>query len=109
MNAELMKAAFEAKYQRDWDDPASAEMKAIWADAWAESWRTAEAPKRYVLGEEVAVKGKVMGCIVWHDGEQPGGGKPQLYQHYEDAEKHAADYLPGTTQITPIVKPAKKL
>jgi hypothetical protein len=30
-----MQAAFEAKYQRDWDDPASDEMKAIWADAWA--------------------------------------------------------------------------
>ena len=30
-----MQAAFETKYQRDWDDPASDEMKAIWADAWA--------------------------------------------------------------------------
>ena len=30
-----MKAAFEAKYQRDWNDPAGNEMKAVWADAWA--------------------------------------------------------------------------
>lgn len=30
-----MKAAFEAKYQRDWNDPAGNEMKAAWADAWA--------------------------------------------------------------------------
>lgn len=29
-----MQAAFEAKYQRDWNDPAGDEMKAIWADAW---------------------------------------------------------------------------
>lgn len=32
---ESMQAAFEAKYQRDWDDPASEDMKAIWVDAWA--------------------------------------------------------------------------
>ena len=32
---EPMKAAFEARYQRDWEDPAGDEMKAIWADAWA--------------------------------------------------------------------------
>ena len=30
-----MKAAFEAKYQRDWNDPAGDDMKAVWADAWA--------------------------------------------------------------------------
>lgn len=30
-----MQSAFEAKYQRDWNDPASDEMKAVWADAWA--------------------------------------------------------------------------
>lgn len=30
-----MKSAFEAKYQRDWNDPAGDEMKAVWADAWA--------------------------------------------------------------------------
>ncbi|WP_146139380.1 hypothetical protein [Simplicispira suum] len=30
-----MQAAFEKKYQRDWNDPAGDEMKAIWADAWA--------------------------------------------------------------------------
>lgn len=33
--ADSMKAAFEAKYHRDWEDPAGDEMKAIWADAWA--------------------------------------------------------------------------
>jgi hypothetical protein len=33
--ADPMKAAFEAKYHRDWEDPAGDEMKAIWADAWA--------------------------------------------------------------------------
>ena len=26
--------AFESKYKRDWNDPASDEMKAVWADAW---------------------------------------------------------------------------
>ena len=31
---EAMKAAFEAKYERDWNDPAGNDMKAIWADAW---------------------------------------------------------------------------
>lgn len=30
-----MKAAFEAKYQRDWNDPAGDEMKAVWTEAWA--------------------------------------------------------------------------
>ena len=30
-----MKAAFEAKYQRDWNDPAGDDMKAVWAEAWA--------------------------------------------------------------------------
>ena len=30
-----MQAAFEAKYQRDWNDPAGDEMKAVWSDAWA--------------------------------------------------------------------------
>lgn len=30
-----MQAAFEAKYQRDWNDPAGNDMKAVWADAWA--------------------------------------------------------------------------
>lgn len=30
-----MQSAFEAKYQRDWNDPAGDEMKAVWADAWA--------------------------------------------------------------------------
>lgn len=30
-----MKAAFEAKYQRDWNDPAGDEIKAVWAAAWA--------------------------------------------------------------------------
>ena len=33
--ADSMKAAFEAKYHRDWEDPSGDEMKAIWADAWA--------------------------------------------------------------------------
>lgn len=31
---EQMIEAFESKYQRDWNDPAGDEMKAIWADAW---------------------------------------------------------------------------
>lgn len=30
-----MVSAFEAKYQRDWNDPAGNDMKAVWADAWA--------------------------------------------------------------------------
>ena len=30
-----MKKAFEAKYQRDWNDPAGDDIKAVWADAWA--------------------------------------------------------------------------
>lgn len=30
-----MKEAFEAKYQRDWNDPAGDEMKTVWTDAWA--------------------------------------------------------------------------
>lgn len=30
-----MKAAFEAKYHRNWEDPSGDDMKAIWADAWA--------------------------------------------------------------------------
>ena len=29
-----MKAAFETKYERDWEAPAGNEMKAVWADAW---------------------------------------------------------------------------
>ena len=29
-----MKVAFEAKYSRDWNDPAGDEMKAVWSDAW---------------------------------------------------------------------------
>lgn len=29
-----MKAAFESKYSRDWNDPAGDDMKAIWAAAW---------------------------------------------------------------------------
>lgn len=29
-----MKAAFEAKYARDWNDPAGDDMKDIWMDAW---------------------------------------------------------------------------
>lgn len=29
-----MKAAFEAKYERDWNDPSGDDMKAVWADAW---------------------------------------------------------------------------
>jgi len=29
-----MVSAFEAKYQRDWNDPAGDEMKAVWAEAW---------------------------------------------------------------------------
>ena len=32
---QLMVSAFEAKYQRDWNDPAGDEMKATWTDAWA--------------------------------------------------------------------------
>ena len=36
-----MQAAFEAKYQRDWNDPAGDELKAIWADAWAAAKATA--------------------------------------------------------------------
>lgn len=36
---DLMKDAFMVKYQRDWDDPASAEMQAVWADAWEASLR----------------------------------------------------------------------
>ena len=31
---QLMVSAFEAKYERDWNDPASDEMKAVWIDAW---------------------------------------------------------------------------
>lgn len=31
---QLMVSAFEAKYQRDWNDPASNEMKATWIAAW---------------------------------------------------------------------------
>lgn len=30
-----MKAAFEAKYQRDWNELAGDDMKAVWAEAWA--------------------------------------------------------------------------
>lgn len=30
-----MRAAFEATYQRNWEDPAGDDMKAIWAKAWA--------------------------------------------------------------------------
>lgn len=29
-----MREAFEAKYERDWNDPAGEDMKAVWADAW---------------------------------------------------------------------------
>lgn len=65
--------------------------------------------QRFELGQEVTITGAVMGFVVWHDGEKPGGGKPQLYQHYDDAVKHAAEYLPGKTQITPIVMPTMKL
>lgn len=35
-----IRAAFEAKYQRDWNDPAGDDMKTIWADAWAAATRT---------------------------------------------------------------------
>lgn len=31
---QLMVSAFEAKYQRDWNDPTGNELKAIWIDAW---------------------------------------------------------------------------
>lgn len=31
---QLMVSAFEAKYQRDWNDPAGDEMKGVWIDAW---------------------------------------------------------------------------
>ncbi|SFF33488.1 hypothetical protein [Paracidovorax wautersii] len=32
-----MKATFEARYQRDWNDPASEEMAAVWSVAWMAS------------------------------------------------------------------------
>lgn len=31
---EKMRAAFEEKYKRDWNDPAGDEMKAVWSEAW---------------------------------------------------------------------------
>ena len=36
-----MREAFEAKYQRDWEDPAGDDMKSVWADAWAAATATA--------------------------------------------------------------------
>ncbi len=30
-----MRASFEATYQRDWEDPAGDDMKAVWVKAWA--------------------------------------------------------------------------
>lgn len=36
-----MKAAFEFKYQRDWNDPAGDDMKAVWTDAWVAATATA--------------------------------------------------------------------
>ena len=36
-----MTEAFESKYNRAWDDPASDDMKAVWADAWAAAKLTA--------------------------------------------------------------------
>lgn len=49
---DAMKAAFEAKYQRDWEDPSGDEMKAIWADAWAAAQLVENAlvqtPKKYL-------------------------------------------------------------
>ena len=36
-----MVSAFEAKYERDWNDPAGDAMKAVWADAWAAAKLTA--------------------------------------------------------------------
>ena len=34
-DAHAMQAAFEQTYQRDWNDPAGTEMKAVWVAAWA--------------------------------------------------------------------------
>lgn len=42
-----MKAAFEEKYRRDWDDPSGNEMKAIWSDAWS----AASSPGSLVIGD----------------------------------------------------------
>lgn len=42
-----MRAAFEDRYQRDWNDPAGDEMKAVWAEAWA----MAQVPAKALLGE----------------------------------------------------------
>lgn len=38
-----MRAAFEDRYQRDWNDPADDEMKAVWAEAWGAAQATARA------------------------------------------------------------------
>lgn len=45
-----MQSAFEEKYQRDWNDPASGEMVAVWADAWVAAQDTAKA----LLAESLA-------------------------------------------------------
>lgn len=48
---EAMKAAFEAKYQRDWNDPAGDDMTVIWTAA----WNAAQPPNSLVqLAERIA-------------------------------------------------------
>lgn len=47
-----MQAAFEAKYQRDWNDPASNEMKAVWADAWTAAFGA----KKLLVDAEYAIR-----------------------------------------------------
>lgn len=36
----MMQEAFEAEFDRSWEDPASDEMKAVWAKSWAACQRT---------------------------------------------------------------------
>lgn len=50
VDATAMQSAFEEKYRRDWNDPASGEMAAVWAEAWA----AAQASAKALLGECLA-------------------------------------------------------
>lgn len=64
-----MKAAFESKYGRDWNDPAGNDMKAIWFEAWNASRHSAKAQLISVANQlrSIPLSGRIGD---WHNAQE---------------------------------------
>lgn len=67
-NLPPMQQAFQASYNRDWNDPAGDDMKLIWAKAWEASQKVAASSLKTHAAKlrDMPIKGRIGD---WHDAQ----------------------------------------